>query len=802
MTTKVKIILGFAVMVLIMGVIAVFGYSGLQTSSTGFEEYRRLARFNVLASDMVASMGKTSSAVYLFTTTDDTANLEAAQKELDQMAVLAKEAAPFVSLPERQKTLNEIVEADAKLKTLVKSIGGNLAAVQEEYKSVVPASHKMAAQLVEMNDLAFAADNIPVAKLVMKAMGALGTVRSAASRFSQSRDDKDGARALETLGILKASLNELSPLLVTTAGMAQGKVLHDQHALLLAATTEMVTQCKTFQASLKEISVVSDEAIRDISSLNDQVNNDMIAQGSAMLTSNANAQNVTLGLSVGGVILAVLLAAFVIFGILRVLRELGVFAGAIAAGDFDYHVKLTEKGEVGHMVDAMKQIPMALNEILNEYQGLEKSVESGNLGAVGNTDKFRGGFATLIRGTNAILGRFLSVLENIPSPVVVLNEDLKASYINTVARKLAGEEYRGKTCFELFARDDFGSNTDALKRAVESKAPASSETRAHPQGKTMDISYTAIPMLNAQGKISSVMQLITDLTALKAQQSTMMQVAAQASEISNRVAAASEELSAQVEQVSRGAEMQRSRVESTASAMTEMNATVLEVARSAGQASEQTELTRHKADDGSSLVNKVVGSINTVNKVASAMHTNMQELGVQAESIGGVMNVISDIADQTNLLALNAAIEAARAGEAGRGFAVVADEVRKLAEKTMAATQEVGGNITAIQHSARVNIDAMGDASKAVTEATELASASGEALTEIVNLAAANSAVVTSIATAAEQQSATSEEINHAINEINQIVGETSDGMVQASAAVQELSRMAQELNHIMEKLK
>jgi methyl-accepting chemotaxis protein len=166
------------------------------------------------------------------------------------------------------------------------------------------------------------------------------------------------------------------------------------------------------------------------------------------------------------------------------------------------------------------------------------------------------------------------------------------------------------------------------------------------------------------------------------------------------------------------------------------------------------------------------------------------------------MNVISDIADQTNLLALNAAIEAARAGEAGRGFAVVADEVRKLAEKTMSATQEVSSSINAIQSSTRTNIEEVNRAVKSITEATGLADSSGNALKEIVDLASANSAVVDSIATAAEEQSATSEEINRAIEEINRIVGETANGMTQSAAAVQELSRMAQELRQVMETLK
>jgi methyl-accepting chemotaxis protein len=450
----------------------------------------------------------------------------------------------------------------------------------------------------------------------------------------------------------------------------------------------------------------------------------------------------------------------------------------------------------------MRQIPAVLQSILNDYQALEKRIGNGDLAAAADAAAYKGGFATLVAGTNAALGCFLTIVDNMSTPVLMLGQDLKAVYLNAAGRGIAAEDYKGKTFQELVNPEDAGSSSDALKKAVETLRSASGETIAHPRGASMDISYTAIPMLNKEGKLAAVLHLTTDLTAIKQTQRTVRRVTDQAAAIANRVAAASEELSTQVEEVSRGADQQRTRVESTATAMTEMNSTVLEVARNAGQASEQSEATKHKANDGAGLVGKVVSSINQVNKVAVTLQTNMHELGAQAESIGGVMNVISDIADQTNLLALNAAIEAARAGEAGRGFAVVADEVRKLAEKTMSATQEVGSNITAIQQSARTNINEVEQAAKAVTEATELANTSGHALTEIVDLASVNSSVVASIATAAEEQSATSEEINQAIEEISRIVAETADGMIQASSAVQELAQMAQELNTVMAELR
>jgi len=186
---------------------------------------------------------------------------------------------------------------------------------------------------------------------------------------------------------------------------------------------------------------------------------------------------------------------------------------------------------------------------------------------------------------------------------------------------------------------------------------------------------------------------------------------------------------------------------------------------------------------------------------ALRLKTNMGVLGAQAEGIGRIMNVISDIADQTNLLALNAAIEAARAGEAGRGFAVVADEVRKLAEKTMAATKEVGDAISGIQHETRNNIENVDKAVSSIEEATDLANQSGESLAEIVKMVDTAADQVRSIAAASEQQSAASEEINRSIEEVSTISSETSQAMIQAAQAVSELAQQAVVLQGLIEGL-
>jgi len=158
------------------------------------------------------------------------------------------------------------------------------------------------------------------------------------------------------------------------------------------------------------------------------------------------------------------------------------------------------------------------------------------------------------------------------------------------------------------------------------------------------------------------------------------------------------------------------------------------------------------------------------------------------------MNVISDIADQTNLLALNAAIEAARAGEAGRGFAVVADEVRKLAEKTMGATSEVRQAIEAIQSGASQNIKGMGEVSESVAHATELSQKSGEVLQEIVSLVSVTNTQVSTIAAAAEEQSAASEEIRRSVDEVARLSEETVTQLRASGEAAQELAKLAEQL--------
>ncbi len=270
----------------------------------------------------------------------------------------------------------------------------------------------------------------------------------------------------------------------------------------------------------------------------------------------------------------------------------------------------------------------------------------------------------------------------------------------------------------------------------------------------------------------------------------------------NAISAASSELSAQIEQSDRSAVESSQRLSEAATAMNEMNATVQEVARNASSAATVSAETRSNAEDGQKILANAMASINQVQKVSMELKEDMSTLHGHTQNISQIMNVISDIADQTNLLALNAAIEAARAGEAGRGFAVVADEVRKLAEKTMASTNDVSQAITAIQSSAQQSVDRMEEALGNVEQATTLAQQSGAALQQIVHNVENTADQVRAIATASEEQSAASEEINQSITTVNEMSSQTTQAMNEASRAISDLAQQTDRLSALIGDMK
>ncbi|ONH54404.1 methyl-accepting chemotaxis protein [Pseudomonas cedrina] len=257
-----------------------------------------------------------------------------------------------------------------------------------------------------------------------------------------------------------------------------------------------------------------------------------------------------------------------------------------------------------------------------------------------------------------------------------------------------------------------------------------------------------------------------------------------------QIASAAEQLSAVTEQTSAGVNNQKIETDQVATAMNEMAATVQEVARNAEEASEAAVAADQQAREGDKVVGEAIAQIERLATEVGNSTVAMGDLKRESDKIGSVLDVIKSVAQQTNLLALNAAIEAARAGEAGRGFAVVADEVRSLAQRTQKSTEEIAELIVGLQNGTQ-QVATIMDNSRGLTDSSvELTRRAGSALANITRTVSTIQAMNSQIATAAEQQSAVAEEINRSVLNVRDVSEQTSAASEETAASSAELARL------------
>ncbi len=267
-----------------------------------------------------------------------------------------------------------------------------------------------------------------------------------------------------------------------------------------------------------------------------------------------------------------------------------------------------------------------------------------------------------------------------------------------------------------------------------------------------------------------------------------------------QLVSASTEIASSSEQMARGSSEQTSQTAQVSSAVEEMTATIVESSKNAGEASGMAREAATAATEGTRVVSQTIEGMNKIAKVVQDSASTIQALSKSSDQIGEIIGVIDDIADQTNLLALNAAIEAARAGEQGRGFAVVADEVRKLAERTTKATKEITDMIKGIQADTKGAVVSMEQGIQEVDSGRQLADKAGESLNAILGFSQRVQDMIQQIASAAEQQSAASEQIARNVESIANVTKENAAGIEQSASAAEQLNRQAEGLQTMVSK--
>ena len=341
----------------------------------------------------------------------------------------------------------------------------------------------------------------------------------------------------------------------------------------------------------------------------------------------------------------------------------------------------------------------------------------------------------------------------------------------------------------VHSKDEIGVLADSFRKLIDyMKGLAGAAERIANNDLTVEVQ----PKSEKDVLGHSFNTMVTNLTGM------IRQVAENASQL----VSAANEISSSSEQISKGAQDQTQQVTQVSSAIEEMTATIVESSRSAGEATDASMNASNTATIGCQIVSDTIQGMQRIADVVRESSESIAKLAKSADQIGEIISVIDDIADQTNLLALNAAIEAARAGEQGRGFAVVADEVRKLAERTGKATGEITEMIKGIQQGTEDSVHSMEAGIQEVDKGRELADKAGSSLNEIVSISGRVMDMIQQIATASEEQSTAAEQISKNVEHISSVTKETATGAEQSATAAEELNRQAEGLQKMVAQFK
>ena len=467
-----------------------------------------------------------------------------------------------------------------------------------------------------------------------------------------------------------------------------------------------------------------------------------------------------------------------------------------------------------------------------------------------STDEF-GKLATTFNAMAEKIEMQIKYLDNLPTPVMIIDKEYNVTYMNRTGAEILGksqDDCATQKCYNLFKTEHCNTPECRLRQAMAERATRSGETIARPHGKDIHIMYTGTPVINRAGELIGALEFVADISESKETQNYLARttnllleemnkfaegdltvkvvpekeddaigrlfdgfnksvqnikmIVENVSEAVEATASAGTQISSSAEEMAAGAQEQSSQTTEIAGAVEEMTKTILETSQNSSRSAEAAKNAGTIAKEGGKVVDQTIEGMNRIAEVVKKSAETVHALGKGSDQIGEIVQVINDIADQTNLLALNAAIEAARAGEQGRGFAVVADEVRKLAERTTKATKEIAVMIKQIQQDTGGAVESMNKGTEEVEKGKALADKAGKSLREIIIGVEQVVDLSMQVAAASEEQSSAAEQISKNIEAISNVTHESAAGIQQIAGSAEDLSRLTVNLQELTARFK